>query len=224
LITLVTYSYLLLPLCFLLSRNKIKDRAPFFIAIYGLIFWALLFFYWQFPKDIRKNYYTYYQTFYTFLEYAVFAYILWYNTRQKKFRNVILIISVLFTLFQFFYVTTTSIALLDSVPIGIETIFIFIYIFYFFYEYSKNTEDSYIYNHYCFWLSVGIMIYLGGSFFFYILINDLDPDEIAKFGNLTYIAEIIKNLLFAVSLFIYARFPVNRISSKSQKIPNLDMI
>jgi len=85
-------------------------------------------------------------------------------------------------------------------------------------------EDTFIYNHYTFWIAVGIMIYLGGSFFFYILINSLTVSEIEKFGNMTYVAEIIKNLLFAFSIFIYKRHPVNKVKNHSKKIPNLDMI
>ena len=68
------------------------------------------------------------------------------------------------------------------------------------------------------------MIYLGGSFFFYILINSLNQDEVDKFGNLTYVAEIIKNLLFALSIYMYKKHPINKIPNHPKNIPNLDMI
>ena len=112
---------------------------------------------------------------------------------------------------------------MDSVPIGIETILIFIYIFCFFYESSKLTKDNYIYNQYCFWIAVGILIYLGGSFFFYILIDHLDKAEIDSFGNLTFLAEIIKNILFSAAILIYARQP-KKTSKKPPTVPYLDMI
>ena len=200
--TIVTYSYLILPLCFFLSGNKLKEKIPVLIALYGLIFFGLLYYYYETPKDLRK----YLQAFYTFLEYAIFTLIFWFQIRKKTFRFLMFIASVLFVLFQIFYVTSTSLIRLDSVPIGIETIFVFIYIFYFLYEFSKYVKDTFIYRHYCFWIAVGILIYLGGSFFFYILINQLDDNKIEQFGTLTYIAEIIKNLLFAVSLFFYKKF------------------
>ncbi len=113
---------------------------------------------------------------------------------------------------------------MDSIPIGIETILIFIYIFYFFYEFSRHVKNTFIYNHFIFWAAVGIMIYLGGSFFFYILINHLNQDEVDKFGNMTYVAEIIKNLLFALSIYMYKKYPVNKITHHQKKIPKLDMI
>jgi hypothetical protein len=132
--------------------------------------------------------------------------------------------SALFFIFQIFFVTTTtSFQRLDSIPIGIESILLFVYIFYFFYEFSKHIKDTFIYNHYTFWIGVGIMIYLGGSFFFYILINNLSKSEVKTFGNMTYVAEIVKNLLFTTSIYLFRKHPVKNTQDQSKKIPNLDM-
>ena len=219
--SIVTYSYLILPLAFFLLKNRFKDKIPATLVIYGILFFSLLFI---FDDYIPKEYKGYYSITYTYLEYLVFTYIFWNSIKNKAFKKFIIIVSLLFFIFQIFYATTISIKRLDSIPVGIETIFIFIYIFYFFYEYSKNTKDTFIYNHFCFWIAVGILIYLGGSFFFYILINDLNQSEVNKFGNMTYIAEIIKNILFGFSIYIYKKFPANRIHNHSKNIPNLDMI
>jgi len=216
----VTYSYLILPLAFLLFKSKLRDRIPVTLALYGLIFFGFLMVYHDTPKGLRK----YIQAIYTLLEYSFFTYIFWYNIQKKAFRSIIVIATVLFIAFQIFFVTATPFRRLDSIPIGIETILLFIYVFYFFFEFSKYIKDTFIYNHYSFWIAVGIMIYLGGSFFFYILINSLQPHEIEKFGNLTYVAEIIKNLLFALSIYMYNKFPVSKIHNHPKKIPNLDMI
>jgi hypothetical protein len=222
--SIVTYSYLILPLTFFLLKNRFKDKTPSFLAFYGVLFFSLLIF-WDYAKlQIPKEYKGYYQILYTFLEYLVFSFIFWNNIKNKRFKKFIIIVSILFFAFQIFFATTTSIKKLDSIPVGVETIFIFIYIFYFFYEFSKNTKDIFIYNHFCFWIAVGILIYLGGSFFFYILINELDDNQIHNFGNLTFIAEIIKNLLFAFSIFMYNKFPINKIHNHPKNIPNLDMI
>lgn len=180
----------------------------------------LLFFYYDIPKDIKK----YYQSFYTFFEYAFFAFFFWYNINNKKIRRIIFYLSIFFFIFQIIYVFDAQLIRLDSVPIGIETILIFSFVFYFFYESSQKLSPNYIYNHYCFWISVGVLIYLGGSFFFYITINLLTPDEVTTFGNLTYVAEIIKNLLFATAIFIYARYPFEKTKDKNESIPLLDMI
>ena len=219
-LTIVTYSYLLLPLCFILIKGKFKHRILALLVLYGILFFGLLFSYGYLPQNFINNYF---QGLYTLLEYSFFAYFFWFTIQSKGFRKIILLISILFGLYQFFYITSVNFIRLDSISIGIETILVFIYIFYFFYEFSKNTKDVFIYNHYGFWLAVGIMINLGGSFFFYILINSLTDKEIDKFKNMTYVAEIIKNLLFTFSIFIYKKHPVNKPQNHSKNIPNLDM-
>lgn len=190
------------------------------ITTYGLVFFILLFFYYDIPKDIKK----YYQGFYTFLEFAFFAFFFWINVRSKRVKGIIIIISILFFAFQVLYVLTTKTKGLDSVPIGVETILILFFVIYFFYQFSKDLSTQYIYNHYGFWISVGVLIYLGGSFFFFILFEHLSDEQITAFGNMTYVAEIIKNMLFATALFIYSRYPFEKTKDKNESIPFLDMI
>ncbi len=84
----------------------------------------------------------------------------------------------------------------------------------------KNTLNLYVYNIPTFWIAVGILIYLGGSFFFFILANHISQEQLLKYRFLTYIAETIKNILFAVALIMYLR--QSRENTKKQTVPNLD--
>jgi hypothetical protein len=185
-----------------------------------MICFCFLFFYYDIPKGYKKDL----QTAYTFFEYAVFTFIFWINIKNPKIKRAIFIISVLFFCFQVFYLLTGKVKGLDSVPIGIETIIMLSYIFYFFYQSSKDLSTAYIYNHYGFWVSVGILIYLGGSFFFFILFDHLSTAQVETFGNMTFVAEIIKNILFALAIFIQTRFPFENKKQKPQSIPYLDLI
>ena len=217
---ILTYSYLFFPLLLLFSKAKFKDIFLLFIALYGLIFFGLIFVADDIPLNIKK----YYNAFYTLLEYGFFTIVFWRQIKSIVFRRFVVITSTLFLLFEFYYISNTANERLDSIPIGIETILIFIYIFFFFYDFSKNVKDTFIYNHYCFWLSVGILIYLGGSFFYYMLVNHLERKEVDKLANLTYIAETIKNILFVIAMVVYQKFTINKVHNQSKKIPNLDMI
>jgi hypothetical protein len=127
----------------------------------------------------------------------------------------------LFFAFQIFYFANSSFFKIDTIPIGIETILLFIYILFFFYQYFKEIDNRYIYNEPCFWIAVGILLYLGGSFFFNILANHLSIEEMHKYYYITNIAEIVKNLLFAIAMIIYARQPKETTPEKS--IPYLDL-
>lgn len=218
---IVIYSYLLIPLAYLLSKKK-KDTGPVLLAVYGVLFFTLLTI--QTDLKISKGTKFYLQSLYTTFEYLTFSFFFWYTAQQLRHKRFIAICSALFLVFQLIYVNTSEMKKLDSIPIGIETILLLIYIFIFFFDFSKRVSGDYIYNHYCFWLAVGILIYLGGSFFFYIMINHLSKEEINTFGDLTYLAEILKNLLFMTAVFIYGRHPVNSIRKKQLSVPYLDMI
>jgi hypothetical protein len=220
--SIVTYSYLILPLIFLLFVKKKRDAI--IISIYGILFFLLLFISESIPRnsesvEIQKLF----SSSYTLLEYLFFTAFLWTSIQNKKFRKIILILSGGFVVFQIIFYFNFQIDqrnVLDTVPIGIETILLFIFIFFFFYQFIKYTLNEYVYNHPCFWIAVGILIYLGGSFFFNILANDVSSEQIDKYWFLTYIAEIIKNILFTVALVMYLRRP--REITKKETVPNLD--
>jgi len=188
--------------------------------LYGLLFFFAL----KYFDDIPKAFRIYYNGAYTYLEYFTFAFLIWYNITIKSVKRLIVLLSILFLAFQILYTTTQHLRRLDSVPIGIETILIFIYIALFFYESFQKSTSTYVYNHYCFWISVGILIYLGGSFFFYILIDHLNQEQLSTFGTMTYVADVLKNTLFAIALFIFSKYPINTNPKKNESIPYLDMI
>jgi hypothetical protein len=188
------------------------------IAVYGIVFFLLLYISNHVPKDpeLRKLF----SSSYTLFEYVFFTTLLFWEIHNRKFRNFILILSACFFGFLVYYFLTQPFKKLDTVPIGIETILLFIYIFLFFYQFIRSTLDNYVYNHPCFWIAVGVLIYLGGSFFFNLLVNHLSYQQVDKYWFLTYITEILKNILFGVALIMYLRHA--RGKPKNQPIPNLD--
>ena len=52
----------------------------------------------------------------------------------------------------------------------------------------------------------------------------LSTAQVATFGDMTYVAEIIKNILFAIAIFIHARYPFEKPKQKPENIPYLDLI
>lgn len=136
---------------------------------------------------------------------------------QNQHNNSILIV---FPVSDFLFLNT-SISKIDTIPIGIETILLLVYILFFFYQYFKKIDNRYIYNEPCFWVAVGILLYLGGSFFFNILANHLSNTEMMKYYYVTYITEIIKNLLLALAMLIYVFQPKK--TTVVKPIPYLDM-
>jgi hypothetical protein len=214
---IVKYSYLLLPLTFLLTINK-RSKDSYIIGVYGLVFFILLQLYWEVPQDLKKLY----ASFYTFCEYSFFSLLLYINISQKKLKNFIIVCSIGFFLFQIIYFLKVPFGRTDSISIGVESILIFVYIFLFFFEQFNNSKEKYIYNHPCFWICLGLLIYLGGSFFINILANHLSSEEFDDYWYLNYIADTIKTLLFVVAIFLFAKNSLKNHNPSS--IPYLDMI
>jgi len=159
---------------------------------------------------------------YTLIEYFFFTTLIFQQLKLKWQRTVVIILSVGFFIFQVLNYLFATKKTLDSVPIGIETILIFIFIFFFLYEQLRDVKGVPIYDNYFFWISIGLFIYLGGSFFIYLLADSLTPTEIVKYWFFTYVVEIIKNSLFILAIFIYSKNP-NKTNS-NQTLPNLDFM
>jgi len=218
----------LLPVVALLIHNK-KVKGEFICYIllaYCILFFLLNIFFDYYldfltkNKDYRKAYYL----LYTLFEYMSFTAILFFKIKNKSFKKSILLLSILFIAFQTIYYIKFHLKTLDSIPIGVETIIIFIYIIYYFNEKFRESNTNALYTNYIFWIIAGIMIYLGGSFFFNILANHLNSKQLDKYWALTFLTDIIKNIFITIAIFIYAAYPLRSTNNKSSSVPYLDMI
>jgi hypothetical protein len=137
---------------------------------------------------------------FTTIEYLIFAVIFSLIIESKLFKNIIIgcsLVFLIFTLINSFIARNKN---FDSLSIGIETILIMIYAFYYLYEQMNNLTDSFIYNRYHFWIAIGILLYLGGSFFIYIFADKVDSHILDDYWFLTYVFYIIKNIFFAIGI------------------------
>ncbi len=213
---LLFYSYLLLPLFFIFSKSK-RNSLVICLAVYGIVFFFFLNFFYDIPRSFRK----FQQFLYTVLEYSLFAYVFFINLKSKKLRYLIISLSLLFFAFLTVYFFTSHLGKVDSVPVGVETIFVFIFAFVYFQQYFKHNQ-SYIYGNPNFWIVVGILLYLGSTFFFNILINHINQQQADQYWHLTYIPEIIKNILFSMAILFYSSYHKENQDTK-KTIPYLDL-
>ena len=182
----------------------------------------------------------------TLIEYFFFVTLIYQQLRLRRSKKIIVILSVFFFLFQIIYFVAHDNRILnalpqfiqnfitwftiptqkksfDSIPIGIETILIFIFIFFYLFEQFKDVKDIPIYSNYFFWIAIGLLIYLGGSLFIYLMASNLlTNEEIDQYWFFTYIVETIKNLLLATAVFVYSKNPSK--TKSSQALPNLDFM
>ncbi len=132
--------------------------------------------------------------------------------------------SGVFTIFLIIFYSNVSISRLDSIPIGVETIFLITYIIYFLYLYFKDVNNEYIYNNASFWLVIGVFIYLGFTFFFNILANNLDVTHFKNYYYYSFLGDILKNIFFAIAIVLFSRSNNNSRKIKSRNVPYLDMV
>lgn len=128
-------------------------------------------------------------------------------SKNKKIIKTVIIFSVLFICFHTIYFLSTDQGLIGSVPIGVYTVLMFAYIFiYFFLELrGDQTSGSLLISQPVFWIALGILTYLAGTFFFHLLIDYLPRKQIREYWFITYIFDIIKNILFTIAIFVHIR-------------------
>lgn len=215
-------SYLLIPLALLLSKQR-KFLFFQFLAISGILTFLFLHYFYAIPISYRRVQLT---TF-TLLEYTLFAYVFWTFISSKNSKKIIILLSIVFTIFQVvFFITGSKIKKLDSVPIAIETFLIFFYIILYFRQFFKNNVNKNVYEYPSFWIVVGILLYLGTGFFFNLLVNHVTEDQFKNYWHFTFIPEIFKNLIFASVILGYPSLKneYSKPKNKTEDIPNLDMI
>ena len=162
-------------------------------------------------------------SFTTLSEYLLFISFIWINLKNPKVKQAIVIISALYLIFSIFYALTVKIKTIDTIPIGIETIIILSFSFYFLYERMNEPTTDLIYNDYRFWIILGMIIYLAGSFFIYIFSDQVDRKLFNKYLSLTYIFYALKNILFALGIWVFAQKEPQKVKNQKESLPYLDI-
>lgn len=139
---------------------------------------------------------------FTIIEFTLFTIFIYFSLRSRKIKSSILIVSAIFVFFSIiFYFLKLGNEKFDSVSASIEAILILAFCILFLFD-NINTEPSFIYEKYEFWIIVGMLIYLGGVLFLFIFSSSFTKDEKNIYWNINYSLNIIKNILFAIAFFM----------------------
>lgn len=185
---------------FLVYQKKIDKNILWLLLVYSCLNSTV-----NYLQSLLPNYEYLLLVFFTTIEFFIISSIFYIILSNKKIKRLIIISSFLFLIIVVLNFEFGKLQKIDSVPIAVETIMILIYCFYYLYEQMNIVENTLIYNRYHFWIVMGIMIYLGGSFFIYIFTNQAHPDILDDFWFLTYVFYIIKNIFFLIGINYYAK-------------------
>jgi hypothetical protein len=144
---------------------------------------------------------------FTLTEINLFLAFIYTQLKNPKVKSLTIIVGILYTIFFLIYtLLLKAVKGIDSIPIGVETIIILGFSFYYLYERMNDTTTLFIYNTYQFWIILGIVLYLAGSFFIYVFASYLrNYDDIKHFWIITNVFSILKNIFFCIAIYIHAR-------------------
>lgn len=77
----------------------------------------------------------------------------------------------------------------------------------------QDTETLFIYTQYSFWIVLGMILYLSGSFFIYIYASHLPDVQVGQYWVFTNIFGILKNIFFMLGIFLGAKQSMKTIVS-----------
>jgi len=140
---------------------------------------------------------------FTVIEYTLFSLFFYYLAEKKKFKSVITITSILFyivAITNFWFLGKSK--KFDSFPATLEAVLVMIYCIYYFYDQLNRPEVTFIYSKAHFWITVGIFIYLSGTFFLFVQSSVLSDTERSNFWIINLISNILKNILFSIAFII----------------------
>lgn len=143
--------------------------------------------------------------FFTLFEYLLFVAILFKLLRSKLIKKAILLISPTFVLFCIYFIFGYKIKKFDSLQTSVECILIILLCLYYFYEQLTNPEFEFIYNNYKFWVVLGLLLYLAGSFFIFVFASQLSEAESDMYWPILYVCGIVRNILFAIAVYLSTR-------------------
>jgi len=140
---------------------------------------------------------------FTVIEYTLFALFFYLLSTSKKFNRFLLILSVLFYLLAIVnFVFLGAYENFDSLPASVEAFIIIIYCIYYFYDQLNKPQVTFIYSTFHFWITIGIFIYVAGTFFLFVQYSILSESQRTFFWIITLISNILKNILFTISFII----------------------
>lgn len=214
----ICFSFLPVIAFFAYWRFSKSNRSIVLIVVYSFLFFAI-----NLILSIGSRIPLLYD-FFTLVEFLVFSSFIYLHLKNQTSKKLLQIACIVFTLFYILFtlytkggasissLTQNEVAI-DSVPIGVETIIVLAFSFYFLYERTNDTTTLFIYNTYQFWVVLGMVLYLAGSFFIYIFANFLSPAEVFKYWVITNVFSILRSCFFTLAIIYHAKPTKNKLVS-----------
>lgn len=173
-------------------------------------------------QSIRSENFIFLLYAFTVVEYSFvcyFIYIILPSNSIKKLVPFVWIGFILFAIIDILYISTNR--EFDSFTIGIESIIIFTLCISYLITQLKSSNSLIIYTSFNFWVVITFLIYFCGTFFLYILTQNLggQPAFQRQYFIINISFNILKNILLCVAMTMKLD---NTVKQQKNGIPNLD--
>ena len=207
-LNLITYASscsTLLPLVFFLLFKKNNNEKTLKVIFYYVLYCILneILIYFLHCIGI-KNDNILFATF-TILEFSFFCLFYKYALPTRLVGKIIIPIWWLFTIFalgDFFLINKMN--SFDSIASGIESIFIILLCIYYLVVQLKGVNNLFVYSTSNFWIIITFLIYLSGTFFLYIMAENMTKNRnfIFQYIIINSVFNILKNILLSVAMLM----------------------
>ena len=195
---------ILIFLPFFSKRKELPVWVIFFYCIYSFINDFIILY-----RDNNGLSFSIFLYVFTIIEYILFSFLLYFLIKNKTVKKAILLLSLCFIAFCLYNIFDKAVEAFDSVHASVESILLIAYCIIYLYEQLNQPQTTVIYSTYTFWILIGLLIYLSGTFFLYTFAMDLPPDLRETYWVINLICNILKNVLFTISIFIHVKPPKN---------------
>lgn len=209
---ILAYTTLVLPLLILLIRfkrvNNKLSRVILFYLLYSIsneVLMAVLAdlnFTVSYPNTRPILY-----AIFTIIEFLLLSIYLYNCLRSKHFRlaqiffGIVFLITALINLFLLISSNSKS-ELIDTIPVSTSALILIIFSILYLFEEIQTPKIEFIYANPKFWITIGIMIYFSGTFFFFLQFSDLSSDDQSNFWKINLVCIILKNIFFTISFLL----------------------
>lgn len=140
---------------------------------------------------------------FTIIEYSLFALFLFIVIKNKYFKIVIIIFSILFILFATWFIfDQTTQKRFDSLPASVESILIILFSILFLFDQINNPEVIMIYESHRFWVITAFLTYMAGGLFLWIYADSFTKEQKNYYWDINYTINIAKNILIGIAFVI----------------------
>jgi len=201
---IIAFSYILPIVCFLVFCLKNTKKELWVIFFYIIL--SLGFDFFRFLLHLEnETVYSIVNGIFTICEYTIFAYFFFTVINTPITKKILAIVSIIMFLLIVIIFISSNKRNFDSASASIESITIIVFSLIYLFRQINQPQEHFIFLSPNFWVVLGILIYMSGTLFLFIMASNLSDTELQKYWIIINISNAITNIIFCIA-FLVNRF------------------